>query len=438
MFHIYYNTHHNWEWVVDEAISDLCHLSIKRCRLLRELPSQQNCPEKPTYSLFRIECATDFNLYSTWVSSTAFSFLDFKDFLCSSLQANHSENVMPFTSLIEWNISSIDDINWEFNSDHLQSNCALLKAACGSGGFGLYKVYSKNDVLQIIKFHAEKAKSHEGFVENLCATNNGNMPRWSLQTFLNSVRVLDHRKCQVRAYVVYCQETKNMYLYKDFEVRLPFWEDDNDNFTCCTDSNGNVTTVVTNTNLVPEFERLCVKNTNAIPYNRHRMKENTERYMLMELSEISCAQDDIRNCVIIAMCALKSSLRSHIYKPDPNNIKSNKASIAIAGIDLILYESIDNITGTKTLIPKILEINNNPAMPQISKKMSENYRRHLRSFVYNTIQLGLGISQLLADISQLSDDHMKQNNNNNNNNTNTNNNPHNYINSHETNNYEII
>ena len=145
--------------------------SIKQCRTLRELPSQKCKKEKSTYALFRVEKIDTCNnkIYCNWVSSTAFIELDFKDSLYSKLKTNNDENTMPMTTLLEWDISSIDDIYWDFNclDQTTSNNCVLLKSACGSGGFGLYKCFSKSDIFQVIKYHADMAKSHDGFIQNL-------------------------------------------------------------------------------------------------------------------------------------------------------------------------------------------------------------------------------------------------------------------------------
>ena len=95
MLCLFYYTHHNWDWVVKESINDLCNqsefhssLSVNHCRISSELPSQKIQKEKPKYSLFRVELVQlNGNIAGTWVTSTAFTMLDYKDSLYASLKA---------------------------------------------------------------------------------------------------------------------------------------------------------------------------------------------------------------------------------------------------------------------------------------------------------------------------------------------------------------
>ena len=428
---VYYNVHHNWEWVLYEALSSdkfnwnalniksaITSSSRHHCKRLRELPSQKsnNPNEKPTYSLLRVEI----NSLSVWATSTAFTRLDSKDYLYCELTKYQTSHTMPLTSLIDYDITNADNIP---DIPHLP---CYLKAACGSGGFGIYKVSNKPDILSIIQYHAKKAQEHKGFIDSLLQQYHGSIPQWSLQAFIPSVKVNDNRRCQVRAYVVYCNS--KLYLYNTLEVRLPYW-----NETALSNETDETAPSETDARkLVYDYELACCAGTTCIPYNKHRLKECTERYLLCELSEISHTDSIVKACVIEAMTALKPSIletdKGHNYDQSPNltPTSSNRSTLAICGIDVILYyDSLNtrtdtstqhltdntNITdihastssgnsnspsgnsstpsGTYNIKAKILELNNNPAITHPNKHMSILYRQHLIDFVGNIVELGL-------------------------------------------------
>lgn len=55
--------------------------------------------------------------------------------------------------------------------------------------------------------------------------------------------------------------------------------------------------------------------------------------------------------------------------------------MAVAGVDILIDSS--------SYEPKIVELNNNPAMPQEGKQMTSGYRQHLSELARNIIGLGL-------------------------------------------------
>ena len=202
---IYYTAHHNWAWVLVEAIKQISgemkessESLVHLCESIKELPSQKTPPVMKTrikYALFRVELIknssrnsiTHRNMASesasVWATSSAFAFLDAKDALYRELQHHNYGFLMPKTTLLNWDINNVDQVC------KLPTVPALLKAALGSGGFGLYFVYSESDVLAIIKAHADRAKTFPGFLDSL-SRDHGNVPSWSLQSVVNSYRTL--------------------------------------------------------------------------------------------------------------------------------------------------------------------------------------------------------------------------------------------------------
>lgn len=294
---IHYTAHHNWLWVLNAAVHQLCNDRITRVanahlhNSCKDLPSQSSHRNKKKnskvkYALFRVEIMEDCSLEanfsldeqnpskSVWATSLAFAFLDPKDALYRELVLQNAGNLMPKTSLLGWDIDSLDEICV------LPSSPALLKASLGSGGFGLYFVNSREDVLSIIRAHAARARSFDGFLDSLRRDYDGNVPCWSLQSFINSYRVdgisndprimlrkendtiqeanintvgfpctpttsdnqhsnncrdaksndkessLMKKRCQIRVYVV-CSG-RHLHMYNTFEARMPSWDVDLD------------------------------------------------------------------------------------------------------------------------------------------------------------------------------------------------------------------
>lgn len=371
-----YFRHHNWAWVVERALEEkFPEYSLNKCESWRELPSQQNLgrKEKARYALFRIELvelnkASDIDLsdregsmlntiQAVWASLTALEYLDPKDALYRALLSCGTELSMPATSLIPWDCDAL-----ELLPDMPAEKC-LLKASLGSGGYGLYFVNSKEDVLTVIRNHAAKARSVPGFVSNLIK-DYGDVPSWSLQTLINSYRLNGGRKCQFRAYVVLCGT--NLYLYQQFEVRLPLWD------ASCEEL------------MFEEDELVFCQGSNARPYNHGRRKVHTERALVEEFPELTPGIHSIDDSMRKTFIALRPSIEERLNnsKPDPLvSSTTDLTQLAIAGVDLLLDSDL-NAT--------IVEINNNPAMPGEAKNMTDRYKEHLISFVADIFKLGLG------------------------------------------------
>jgi hypothetical protein len=485
---IYYTAHHNWAWVLAEAVKQISNETeesseslVYLCKSIKELPSQKTPPAIKTrikYALFRVELiknsAQSSSVHrnivseslSVWATSSAFAFLDAKDALYRELQRHNAGFLMPKTTLLDWDINTVDQVC------KLPTVPALLKAALGSGGFGLYFVYSESDVLAIMKAHADRAKTFPGFLDSL-RRDHGNVPSWSLQSVVNSYRTLGEsngavpyhctdgstkkteiaqKRCQIRVYVV-CRDS-HLYMYDTYEARIPSWDIDLDKELS---SNPTDEAVWANNGVqeigeeepmtVDEFESYCCAGCQGRPYNKDRNKYVTERFIFDELDDIVFAKEVVGNCVREAMIALQkpisaqmapakkqintfniqininpavdheiddvklrnqeshedhnknhSTLEQTSLNDDDNGFK-NRVEMAIAGIDLMLeiFEEKGDDEGAITRGPHgprlsayILEINNNPAMPGESKKMSVKYKQHLSTFVKRSILLGLG------------------------------------------------
>jgi hypothetical protein len=123
-------------------------------------------------------------------------------------------------------------------------------------------------------------------------------------------------------------------------------------------------------------------------------------------------KDEIFNVMREALIALQPSITATINSNNDNSAKynegliTNHCNMAVAGVDIILHDisssldfnnhdvnSSDEEISRPKLVPKILELNNNPAMPSVDKKMSDMYKRHLVSFVGNLISLGLFVAE---------------------------------------------
>lgn len=472
----YYTAHHNWEWVVSESLREGCHecpkshgtsIQVHQCKRLKELPSEKvklnQC--RPIYALFRVETGQG---KSVWATNQGFELLDAKDSLYRNLINTDASHVMPKTLLLDWN--TVDETGID-----LPTFPALLKAACGSGGFGLYFVHNPRDILSVIKNHAERAREENNFLEKL-KVQYGQIPQWSLQSLVRSVRIFGNKRCQVRAYAVICDS--KMFLYTSNEVRVPSWGDtDLDSALHSTEVSDeanidlkpracpfNPTSVSIPSPTVEEVETEICQGCRARPYNQGRVKAETNRLMLTEVPSIAHTAASITNCVAEALTALRPVIMAAVMKSSSKPMYStsnpqteseseshnldteeksvchghSRAEVGIAGIDLMLSDegpadlvdseclvedsSVEEITGDtscrsqpqphlqllsatpgidasglersrRSLVPKIVELNNNPAMPAPGKLMSAAYREHLVQLVGSIIRLGLSAGE---------------------------------------------
>jgi hypothetical protein len=362
-----YFGHINWLWVIDEAVSDIareCNGSITRVQRKTGLPSYQIRPSVKVYSLFKVEVQHPEEICGVWATSPALEFLDAKDRLFVNLLEMNAADCMPNTSLIAWDVQTVDALG------NLPRFPALLKAPLGSGGDSLYYVHDPEDILTICRSHREKALTDPSFIVNL-QLQYGCIPSWSLQEIFPTFVLGNDRKCQLRAYVVFCEG--DIYLYSGYEVRQPLWE-----------KSDQVDSKAPSPMLA--FDLDCCKGSAAVPYNYGRSKVHTDRLMLEEVSELSnpAVRESITAVMVKAFQALLPAIRSHMLKSQDRCIASEKGfrlrEVGVAGVDLLVDPSH---------VVRIVELNNNPAMPQPHKNMTEKYRAHLKAFVGSVVALGL-------------------------------------------------
>lgn len=534
---VHYTTHHNWSWVVTEALQKLIgqqstteSAPLVLCPRFRDLPSQSGVVKaKASYALFRLDIVfsgtadTLRPIREVRTRSDIFGFLDPKDSLTRVAQMLDARNCMPNTVLIPWNWLASPTVDAGLHTtcadgirqsieEMLSTGPKLLKAPLGSGGFGLYFVYcctgmegtrdvcscafakqyrfmcaSTADVEEIVRCHRIKAEEKAGFLDDLNSTfygfNASSALAWSLQDVISGVRVrspamendgdglgsdhagseksqiaaeIERRRCQVRAYVVLVNSA--LYLYTTYEVRLPCWNIDLDatlaaeyaiyNYTSSagagsalgisTDSHHKDDVVGseasgTGAKWSNELENEYCGRGHGRPYNEHRNKGQTERYLLSELPELDGSHVSVTDCMMELFAKLKPVLLhrqranasqsgtagqeglGHIFDAQailtalqgaqncdtqtstvPNPSHSHRAEVAIVGVDLVLNRASCASCTTKNVAgepdrslfsAKIVEINNNPAMPAPGKNMSAPYREHLVSFVSGMMEL---------------------------------------------------
>jgi len=301
-----------------------------------------------------------------------------------SLEVESTNCCMPQTCRIPAEISSITDLLEVFHRNDFNiidqefelkfNSPLLLKAALGSGGFGLYFVDNAKAVLEVITAHARRAASFPGFVESL-RHHYGEVPQWSLQQLVSPVRIAaTERKTQVRAYIVMLNDM--MYIYKNFEVRVPFWEGgDDDDVTECD---------VLKPKWSYEVENELVGDGDAIPYNERRKKSETERLLLEEVTELASSRSEVLRVLLACVSALQQPILRQ-YQASKHPESNVTSSLAIAGVDLV----VTNGSSSSQFQAFIVEFNNNPAIADSNKRMSEKYRAHLCTFVSGLMILGL-------------------------------------------------
>jgi len=366
---LYYTTHHNWAWVVALGLGQLgdsTKRAVTKCSRARDLPSQQH--GRPEYALFRVERESGTEaVRGVWCTSKALEFLDAKDALYEHLPPE----TMPETILLDWDCTCDDGNIKSFLQRH--SNKVLLKAALGSGGSGLYFVDSCEDVLAVMQGHAARAQREEGFLDKLRLENGGRVPKWSLQALLQPVLV-SWRKSQVRAYIVFIEgdddDEPHCYFYSSFEVRLPNWEAE---------------TATAAHTAMDDYESEVCGGGGAVPYNRGRIKADTERLLVSECAELSGAQEAIEKTITAAFSSLRPALVRR--KGDSNRAY---VKVAVIGADLLLEQRCCPGDSSSLLVAKILEVNNNPAMANPEKhRMSLLYKEHLVTFFHGLVELSM-------------------------------------------------
>ncbi|CAM9326964.1 unnamed protein product, partial [Ectocarpus fasciculatus] len=311
-------------------------------------------------ALFRIEITSSTTRdvqHSAWATSQALEFLDPKDALYMCLNKRGHASLMPPTILLPWDFSSVEQLG-ELPECLMPStsNVCMLKAALGSGGYGLYFVDTIEDVLGIAKNHAAKATQVPNFVSNL-KRDYEEVPSWSLQYLVPSMRVSDGRKCQFRSYVVV--SGKMMYFYRTIEARIVCWE----------------TSATSSSEMRPDEEAFCA-GTSARPYNQGRMKVRTDRVLIDEIDTLKRGEAALTECTTAAFKAVRPDIEARMESSDDTSLGGTR--MAVAGVDLLLDANYNAY---------IVEINNNPAMPAESKRMSAAYRRHLKILVADMIKL---------------------------------------------------
>ena len=369
-----YTSHHCWSWVVTEAVKKRSSDAVKvpRWRELPSVTSEEVAAVKASgvspYALFRVEEEIqNGEIDGVWCTSTVFDAFDAKDALYMRAPAG----VMPDTLLLPCDATSshppgTDRLIDAFLSKH--GGRVLLKAALGSGGNGIYFVSSSADVLAVLRGHAAAANEVDGFHEKLRALYEGRVPLWSLQERLQPVLVGGGRKSQVRMYCVFLKRARLCYLYRDAEVRLPQWNDGEE--------------AVVADNCMEEYEVRVCGGGGAVPYNRGRIKRDTERLLLSECPELKGAESSLRDCMVKTM----TGLMPHILQTADTSEapKPGREQVAVLGADLVVVRA-----ATGEFLARLLEVNNNPAMPQPDlHRMSISYRAHLVAFVEALLELG--------------------------------------------------
>jgi len=374
------------------ATDDIKVININKHKKMNSLPSCQYNKEKPSYSLFRIDVTTSTNamILSTWITSRCLEFLDAKDHLYKFIELGNKtgKRCMPSTILLPFDTNDIDDIC-------LPSTPCLLKASLGSGGFGIYFVQDKSDVVSIMKWHRSKAEQTPGFIDSLNA-DFGRVPLWSLQEYVKTIRV-NNRRCQIRVYVVVCED--HCYYYQTHEVRMPMWDCDLDDEL--SDSKTTTNDSSNDTGELFLYDKECCLGTNARPYNKDRNKKETLRFITSEIDEISSSRTAVNDCITRAFNALKPFIQNQINEQHNNDNSTNtntRNRIAISGVDLVISKKQDNDNEYEALI---VELNNNPSCVDVKKKMSDAFNLHLKQLLSDIIILGLSSGKIQKNFCQI-------------------------------------
>jgi hypothetical protein len=210
----------------------------------------------------------------------------------------------------------------------------------------------------------------------------------------------------VRAYVALCEhgDRVGVYLLRDLEVRMPSWDVDLDQTLATSpQAHGAVEKPADGaeagrlaadfasgqTLSMEEFEEVCCAGGVGRPYNQDRNKADTERVMLHEVPELAAANDLVLATVRDAMMALQPAIvarRTRDALTKEGHAAANRTQMAVAGLDLLVEREQPDSGAFRAYL---VEINNNPAIPQQHRKRSPLYHAHLVRTVANMIRLGL-------------------------------------------------
>jgi hypothetical protein len=123
-----------------------------------------------------------------------------------------------------------------------------------------------------------------------------------------------------------------------------------------------------------------------IPYNERRKKSDTERLLLEEVTELASSRSEVLRVLLACVNALQQPILRQ-YQASKHPESTVTSSLAIAGVDLVVTNGLSSSSSQFQAF--IVEFNNNPAMADSSKRMSEKYRAHLCTFVSGLMILGL-------------------------------------------------
>lgn len=394
----FFTCHHNWRWVVEAGCERCCDglLDSTKVSRFKELPGYQMAIK--TYALFRLDIrSASETLLRVGTTNVCMEHLDPKDALFRIMDNEVYRSCMPMNYLISWDAESFSFIPAQFPM--------LLKAPLGSGGYGLYYVYNWEDVRQLLNGHKRRAEKEVNFLDSL-RNDYGEVPSWSLQRIIPSVKYIFNgipRKCQFRGYLVICHG--KLFLYKHYEVRMPLWNIDIDNTirrehelykNSALQSSSMAATLTSARNRWSyEVENECCGSGHARPYNEERNKSQTERFLLSEVfphethetESFSCVYGALRACLLHLARGIQASIEQHRNHALEAEIE---ASLAIAGVDLLVEELCDAVGQVRRYQAYVVELNNNPAMANPDKhRMSQRYKLHLIEFAKNTMELGI-------------------------------------------------
>ena len=422
---LHYTVHHNWcdffEASLQQQRPGMFH-STHRCKAYSDLPSSQAATKsrKVAYSLFRIDMLSTADrtlIASVSASLDCFRHIDSKDALYIHLREAGAQHLMPATALLSHDVASIDEVENSLqifrdgacsssSGDNLPDAPLLLKAALGSGGFGIYFVNTRSDVLHVAQEHLRMAQeAGPAFLQGLRNESfDGEVPRWSLQRYVKSLRVGDRsNRIQIRAYAaIVCSSASCVCLLydRDFEARIPHYDVDLDKELSGLREKAGVPVREQkggedpggSADAIEALERRCCEGTSARPYNRERNKAETDRRLLCEMLDPLSSRAVIEG--VAGKCdemllALEPRLREYCKGSSPN---SGSAEMSIAAFDLMLEKNGDIF---------IVEANFCPAMPQQNKRMSKKYREHIHKLMFSFVQLGYISSQRKEGVEAL-------------------------------------
>lgn len=361
----------SWEWAFQGAqkLADVDDASAWRSwskvDKLSQLPSWSRDQGNALLRMETVEVTQDENQDTLndkvtscqkpiWFAAGCFDGLGDKDNLWIVLEKLGLERFVPQTSVLPWDVSTVEDIVLPESKDNL----VVLKPPLGCHGEGIvfYKsdpssaLATKETILATLTVDADRARAERGFIEHLISLK-GRLPGWVVQAHIKSMLLSGDRKFHLRAYICADDLQKTLFMYPTIEVRIAEMAYNQDD---CNDRAAHIT--------------------NGAGGDRIR------RALAREVPELEPMQDTL--CEFIQDLLSEPAFREAVFDPahrPPQREQRFTGRFAVGALDLMIDED-----GR----PYILEVNARSPGCAPEGTGSPEFQAHMQALAYDLLRMG--------------------------------------------------